>query len=41
MLSEPCRNTQAEIDRDIEESRPCPDCHQDIMDCECEENDDD
>jgi hypothetical protein len=30
--NEPCRNTQAEIDRDMEESRPCG---QDYDYCSC------
>lgn len=35
---ESCRNTQAEIDRDIEESQPCYVCK--MEDCICEESDD-
>jgi hypothetical protein len=33
--NEHCRNSQAEIDRDVEESRPCEHCGQDFDDCDC------
>jgi hypothetical protein len=32
---EHCRNTQAEIDRDLDESRPCEDCGEELNDCNC------
>jgi hypothetical protein len=37
--NEPCRNTQAEIDRDMEESRPCRRCGKDFDYCGCPEYD--
>ena len=33
--SEYCRNSQAEIDRDLEESRPCSQCGCDPDGCAC------